>query len=186
MIHTLHEQKNEKLGRRYMEYQENFQELYVVGVLEHCGAIYKQQEMLHRGKKGTFYQCAIILHEYIYEAISYVSDKGIRRLYRLLSVSKLSGEKLLCRDAWIHMEKNILLHRKELSLEDIIINFKYSGMCLVMGMSQIISWILLLVSVFGSPFVLPISKRFYFIGISIILLLAKFLLEKSCQEWFDK
>lgn len=169
-----------------MEYSEHFEELYLIRVLEHCGAEYRQQDLLHKGKKGSFYACTILLYDYVYQAVSYVSDNHIRYVYKLLSVSSLRGEEISCKDIFFHMERNIRSHKKELSADELLFQLKYSAVCIISGLLFILSFVLFIIGIFVYPFLFSFAKAFSCIIAAALFFLARIFFVRFRRIWFGK
>lgn len=169
-----------------MEYCEHFEELYLISVLEHYGAEYRQQDLLHKGKNGSFYQSTILLCDYVYKAVSYVSDNHIRYVYKLLSVSSLHGEEISCKDIFFHMERNIRSHKNELSADELLFQLKYSAVCMISGLLFILSFVFFIMGIFIYPFLFSFTKAFSSIIVAVMFYLARIFFVRFRRIWFGK
>lgn len=168
-----------------MEYREHFEEIYTIGLLENYGATYRQMELLYQGKKGSFYQCTITLHDYIYQAISYITKNNVRLIYRLLSVNTLCGEPVPCKDVFFHMERNLNSQRDRLSLQELRFGLEYSVVCLFSGLLFVASFLMFVFGVFICPLVFSFLKSIGCIGVSILLFVARHFLVRFRHIWFS-
>lgn len=95
-----------------MEFVETFEEDYPVGLLERYGGIYQQGECLHKGKRGSFYDCTIILYEYQYKAVSYIANNGERCIYNFTQLLSLGNQMIPCKNIASHVFMALLTHNR--------------------------------------------------------------------------
>lgn len=95
------------------DFVEDFEEDFPIGLLERRGAVYRQGELLHQGKKGAFYSCTIFMYEYQYKAIAYIANNGERSIYDFTQLLSLHGQEIPCKNISGHVLKVLAMHQQE-------------------------------------------------------------------------
>lgn len=166
-----------------MDFEEDFEEDFPIGLLERKGGIYKQGEFLHQGKKGAFYTCTLFLYEYQYKAIAYIANNGERCIYDFTQLLSLHGQVIPCKNISGHILKALAMHQQENT--SVLNDSGYFLVSFITSFFLVLIPILLLGGTINLIIYLSLKRAFACYGMCMVLWIARCCLVKFRRAYYN-